>query len=352
MTSDLVFASELSAIDFSFLDDYSQIAVLTDTNTLSYCYPLLQPFLPAHQVITVEGGEENKNLETCIQIWQQLTDYEFDRKAVVLNLGGGVIGDMGGFCAATFKRGIDFYQLPTTVLSQVDASVGGKLGIDFGHFKNHVGLFQLPQKVIICSEFLKSLPVRELRSGFAEIVKHALIADEKHWHELVSYGDFSSLDWLQIIRHSVAIKENTAAHDPYEKGLRKILNFGHTLGHAIESTSLDQGNRLLHGEAIAIGMITEAYLSYRKGFMPLNHVEQIAKAIIGWYGKEDISRYTPTVLLQKMKQDKKNEHQKILFSLLKSIGEATYNIVCTEEAILDSLHFYQMLNQKDVVATN
>lgn len=333
----------LAAEHFSFLSSYSQVAVLVDENTGDLCYPLIKDFLPKHQLIEIQSGEEHKNLETCQEIWTQFTEKQFDRHAVLINLGGGVIGDMGGFCAATYKRGIDFIQIPTTLLAQVDASVGGKLGIDFQGFKNHIGLFRIPNKVMIAPIFLKTLPDRELRSGFAEVIKHALIYDQAHWQALKS-KKLVEQDWVSIIPHSVAIKDQVVQQDPTEKHLRKILNFGHTIGHAVETFFLDKRYRkLLHGEAIAIGMIAEAYLSKQNGFIDQETYSVITQYILQVFGKVHITAEEVKQLVGNALQDKKNENGVILASLLEQVGKANYNQKITLDAIEEALlHYIQL----------
>ncbi|MEM8969941.1 MAG: 3-dehydroquinate synthase family protein, partial [Bacteroidota bacterium] len=218
---------------------FSQVAVLVDENTRQHCLPLIQEVLPPeYTLVEIKSGELNKNLDTCAHIWAQLTEQHFDRKALLINLGGGVIGDMGGFCAATYKRGISFVNIPATLLAQVDASVGGKLGIDFRGFKNHIGLFQEPQQVLIDAAFLRTLPEQELRSGFAEVIKHALIHDSVYWNKLRG-ASLAQQPWTEHIRHSVQVKSWVVDQDFREGGLRKILNFGHTVGHAVESHFLE-----------------------------------------------------------------------------------------------------------------
>jgi len=180
---------------------YSQVIVFTDEHTLSHCYPLLKPFLPEHLQTSISAGEIHKNLETCVRLWEKMTEHQFDRKGLVINLGGGVLGDMGGFVASTYKRGIDFVQIPTTLLAQVDESVGGKLGIDFQGFTNHLGLFQEPQAVVIWPAFLQTLPHEELRSGFADVVKHHLIADRASWLQLNNQHKMEEMDWEALIQH-------------------------------------------------------------------------------------------------------------------------------------------------------
>ncbi|MDW7694621.1 3-dehydroquinate synthase [Flammeovirgaceae bacterium SG7u.111] len=329
--------------DFSFLSEYSSVAVLVDYNTRVSCYPLIEPFLPSHICIDINPGEEHKHLGTCQEIWSVMTDCQFDRKAVVLNLGGGVIGDMGGFCAATYKRGIDFLQIPTTLLAQVDASVGGKLGIDFKGFKNHIGVFQLPKEVWVHPGFLKTLSEQELRSGFAEVIKHCLIADASKW-EVISQKSLKEQLWHDIIEHSIHIKANVVKQDPTEQGLRKILNFGHTIGHAIETYFLEEGDeRLLHGEAIAIGMICEAYLSAKKTGLEVSESEGITKYISSIFGLPKFSTKAFAPIVENMYQDKKNVGGKIKCVMLEKIGKATFDINITPTEIEESLAYYLSL---------
>jgi 3-dehydroquinate synthase len=327
----------------AFLEEnaYTQVIVLVDENTKRFCYPAVKALLPKHTLIQIRSGEEHKHLETCTHIWQKMTDANLDRKALCINLGGGVIGDMGGFCAATYKRGIDFIQLPTTLLSQVDASVGGKLGIDFQGFKNHVGVFKDPKAVLIATDFLQTLPFEEIRSGFAEIIKHCLIADPAMW-DVICRRDLEEQNWDELVSHSVAIKAKVVEQDPTEKGWRKILNFGHTIGHAVESYMLEQPKRkLLHGEAIAVGMVAEAYLSYKRKLLSEESLMQIEEFIFSIYGKvtlqpEDIAAISPLAL-----QDKKNASGKIQCVLLKSIGEPIIDQVITQKEIQEALKYYQ-----------
>jgi len=321
--------------------DYSKIIVLTDTNTKRLCYPLIKDSLPKHMVITVKQGEENKNLQTCEIIWSAMTGAQLDRHGLMINLGGGVIGDMGGFCAATYKRGIDFIQIPTTLLSQVDASVGGKLGIDFQGFKNHLGVFTLPNAVLIDSIFLETLSEREKRSGFAEILKHCLIQDVNKWNEIRG-RDLADQNLPDLIAHSVEIKKKVVEQDPTEKGLRKILNFGHTLGHAIETFFLPQGKkRLFHGEAIATGMVCESYISYTRGLIEERTLEQIEEFIFSIYGKVDIDAANFDTIIGITLQDKKNKGKEVRFSLINAAGSCLYDIVVTRNEMKKALEYYK-----------
>ena len=291
---------------------------------------------------SVSAGEKNKNLSTCSAIWSAMTAAALDRKALFINIGGGVIGDMGGFCASIYKRGIRFINIPTTLLSQVDASVGGKLGVDFEGLKNHLGTFNEPETVMISPEFLSTLPEEELRSGYAEIIKHGLIQDKAYFEKL-KIEDWKDQDWIELIQHSVGIKKQVVLADPKEAGLRKILNFGHTIGHAFESHFLDGPKHLLHGEAIAIGMICEAYLSFQKTKLSKKELEIIQNIFLSIYGKFTFSKADLKPILDLCLQDKKNEGEVLMFSLLEKIGSCTYNIPVNRQEIEDAIFYYENL---------
>lgn len=335
-------ASDLESLLRSI--SHSQLFLLADQNTATHCLPLIQSVLPqsVHTLI-IEPGEKNKTIQTCTQIWSAMTAAQLDRKALFLNLGGGVVGDMGGFCASIYKRGIRFINLPTTLLSQVDASVGGKLGVDFEGLKNHLGVFNEPETVLIASEFLGTLPERELRSGFAEIIKHGLIRDQSYFESL-NIENWAKSDWKKLIQHSVEIKKSVVLEDPKEAGLRKILNFGHTIGHAIETFYLDGPNHLLHGEAIAVGMICEGFLSLQKLNLPIEQLKKIEEAFLGIYGKVTIAEKDLESIVDFCLQDKKNEANILLFSLLNHIGECAFNIPVNRVEIIESIKYYQKLS--------
>lgn len=316
----------------------SSVTLLTDENTAQHCLPLLATELPAFSQITVPAGEQNKNLGGATEIWKKMTDLQIDRKGLLIVLGGGVLGDMGGFCASTYKRGINFILIPTTLLAQVDASVGGKLGIDFEDFKNHIGVFQNPVATIIDSRFLKTVPGGELRSGFAEIIKHCIISDAVMF-EKISGKDLESQQLEELVAHSVAFKKDVVTKDPKESGLRKILNFGHTIGHGIESLSLGSSHRFLHGEAIAIGMITESWIACQKNMISSDELNQITRFIKQIFGKETIPAATGD-LIRVISQDKKNRGNKILMALPDGIGQCKWDVDVTPEEIRASLEYY------------
>lgn len=323
---------------------YSKVFVLVDTNTEKFCFPALQPFLEgfAYDIIEIDPGEQNKNIDFCIGVWKMLLDFGADRKSLMINLGGGVVTDMGGFAAATFKRGIDFVQIPTTLLSQVDASIGGKTGIDLDHIKNIIGTFTQPKAVFIEHQLLRTLDQRQLISGFAEMLKHGLIYDAGYFRTIKNI-DASEINAAAIYR-SVEIKNAVVTTDPHEKGLRKILNFGHTIGHAVETLSLEKdSDPLLHGEAIAIGMICEAYLSRISNGLSEEELRQITETIRRYFPDYPLQSVQDSDLLDVMKNDKKNDQQRIGFALLNMIGSCNFNNFATEEQIIESLDYYRRL---------
>lgn len=341
--SNSIFIGQLNDGLASFFQgrSYSNIFVVTDRNTHKFCYPHIKPLLDKHRVFILPPGESHKNLETCASIWAEMTRYELDRHALVINLGGGVIGDMGGFCAATYKRGVDFVQIPTTLLSQVDASVGGKLGIDFNGLKNHIGVFQLPETVLIDPAFLNTLSDRELRSGFAEIIKHCIIADRPMF-EKIQKLDLSEQNLPELIRHSVAIKQHIVTTDPKEKGIRKTLNFGHTLGHAIETHFLSKPKKLqlLHGEAIAAGMIAESYISYRKKLLTIKELEEITEYLFTTYGSVSIPKSEVPAIINLTAQDKKNLGKKVRFALPEGIGKCAFDQIVSNSEMHAAIDYY------------
>ncbi len=320
----------------------SNIFVIVDENTKQHCYPIFQSrFEHPHQCIEIKAGEQHKNLSTCAVVYDQLLKFGADRHSLCINLGGGVIGDLGGFCASTFMRGFDFIQIPTTVLAQVDASVGGKLGVDFQGVKNMVGLFNHPEMVFIEVGFLKTLPGDELRSGYAEIIKHAIIYDRKLWQELCAKETWSDNINQAIIQWSVDIKSRVVAQDFKEGGIRKILNYGHTIGHAVETLSFDTEKPLLHGEAIAIGMICEAHIAWQLGLLEAPALDGITEYIVGIYGNQ--AEYLEDILktMDLMKHDKKNKGNQILASLPSHIGHYTYDVAIDQALVENAFMYYR-----------
>ncbi len=327
--------------------DYSKIFILVDENTLQHCITELitnVELLQDAEIIEINSGEENKTIDICYQIWSTLSDYKADRNSLLINLGGGVITDMGGFIASTYKRGIDFINIPTTLLAQIDASVGGKVGVDLEDLKNMVGVFNEPKGVYINPNFLKTLDKKQMLSGYAEALKHALISDKDYWNYLKEGMLSDASQWESLISKSVQIKNNIVLTDPNEKNQRKLLNFGHTIGHAVESFALNSdGLPLLHGEAIAIGMICESYISYKNTGLTVNELEEIAHTILNFYSPFRIDNVSYDELLELMGNDKKNENNQINFSLLTKIGEAKINQNAEVKTIKESLDYYKSL---------
>jgi 3-dehydroquinate synthase len=342
----LVIGSEAlpSLAEFLRQPAVSQVFVLVDANTARLCYPQLRAYLPAnHIVIEIPDGEEYKVLATCETVWEALTEARADRFAVLVNLGGGVVTDLGGFCAALYKRGIRFVQVPTTLLAQVDASVGGKTGVDFQNFKNQLGVFQVPAAVFMEPRFLATLDPRQLKSGYAEVVKHWLIADAAAFENHRRTGFFVD-DWAPIIRESVATKERIVAADPLESGLRKVLNFGHTVGHALESYLLSQsGREILHGEAIAAGMICESWLSMKKGLLSEDELDKIESFLFSVFEKIQFVTLETDAIAELALQDKKNAGTTINCTLLEGIGRAIYDQPISLAEIGSSLRYYHRL---------
>lgn len=304
---------------------YSQLIILTDENTKKDCYPIVSEHLPHHTLLSMQAGEKHKTLATCERLWTQLLDHSVDRNALLINLGGGVVTDLGGYVASCYKRGIRFLNIPTSLLAMVDASIGGKTGINHHHIKNSIGIFAEPVQTIIDTIFLATLPKRHLLNGKAEIMKHGLIASNLHFHNFLSTGEEDNLS--PLIKESIDIKHNIVLQDFKEQGLRKVLNFGHTIGHAIESFFLEHKKEdLLHGEAIAIGMIIESYLSVQYTGLSEFLYDNIKRSILNYFALPAVSTSDIEGMLDYILNDKKNAEGKIQMSLIKEIGSAVYNI--------------------------
>ncbi|MGV1012039.1 MAG: 3-dehydroquinate synthase [Flavobacterium sp.] len=324
--------------------NYSSLFILVDENTNEFCLSKFLPQLVTEipiEIIEIEAGEGMKNISSCVEIWSILSDLGADRKSVLINLGGGVITDLGGFIASTFKRGIDFINVPTTLLGMVDASIGGKNGVDLGVLKNQVGLIAIPQLLLIDTSFLESLPQTQMRSGLAEMLKHGLIFDKNYWNQFLDLENLNFDDLDTLVYRSVEIKNEIVMQDPTEKGIRKALNFGHTLGHAIESHFLERATPLLHGEAIAIGMILESYISKEQN--KLSHIEydEIKKVLLAIFGKQTFTLEDINSIQNLLIHDKKNEYGKVQFTLIDSIGTILLNQSASNELIFNSFSDYE-----------
>ncbi|MCQ0110761.1 3-dehydroquinate synthase [Zhouia amylolytica] len=324
---------------------YSKIFVLVDENTHEHCLPYFLSNVQTNleiEIIEIEAGEEHKNIETCSGVWNVLSELGADRKSLMINLGGGVVTDLGGFVASTFMRGIDFINVPTTLLAMVDASVGGKTGVDLGSLKNQIGVINVPVFVFVDTKFLNTLPSEQVRSGFAEMLKHGLIHDEKYWDKLLkTSGETNELD--NLIHESIVIKNKVVMEDPKESGLRKTLNYGHTLGHAIESYFLQEPSKptLLHGEAIAIGMILATFLSHELHSFPVNKLKTITEVFIQKYGKVQFEPTDYERIIELLKFDKKNAFGDINFVLLEDIGKTIIDVKVDNDLIIKSFEYYK-----------
>jgi len=321
---------------------YSTLFILVDENTKQLCYPRFLKHLNtllSIKIIEIKSGEIHKNLETCVTVWNKITDFGGDRKSLLITLGGGVITDLGGFVASCFKRGIDFINIPTTLLSMVDASVGGKTGVDLGVLKNQIGVFANPQMVIIDEGYLETLATRELTSGMAEIIKHGLIYDAKLFNQIKVFKEQNT---NSLIHRSIEIKNEVVLQDPKEKNLRKILNFGHTLGHAIESLYLesDEKENLTHGEAIAIGMICESYISSKLLNFSLQKLAEVKETILSIFPKIILQKTDFPTIVDLLKHDKKNVNGNVNFVLLYDLEDYKIDCKVSQELIIESLLYY------------
>ena len=325
--------------------EHDRIFVLTDETTQQLCWPKIKNFkaLKNSTPIIIKATDTHKNLDTLSQVWQALSNGGATRHSLMINLGGGMVTDLGGFAASTFKRGIDFINIPTTLLAMVDASVGGKTGINFGGLKNEIGVFSDSRFVIINTQFLDTLDHDNICSGYAEMLKHGLISDERTWAELVTFDlDNPDLSQLQrMVAESIKVKERIVEADPHEHGIRKALNLGHTMGHAFESFAMRRGTPILHGYAVAYGLISELYMSARKTAFPTDRMHQTVRFIRENYGTLNITCDDYPTLIELMHHDKKNTSGIINFTLLGNVGYIRINQTANEEEIKEALDFFR-----------
>lgn len=317
---------------------HDKLFVLCDETTRKLCLPVVEPFMSGYQLITIQSSDTHKTLESLSHVWSELQQGGASRHSLMINLGGGMVTDLGGFAASTFKRGIQYINIPTTLLSMVDASVGGKTGINFGGLKNEIGVFNNASSVILNTTFLKTMDEENLLSGFAEMLKHGLISDERIWAQLL-HVEIKKLS-AQDIADSVAVKQRIVLEDPTEKGIRKALNLGHTAGHAFESYAMKR-QPVLHGYAVAWGIIVELYLSVVKTGFPVDRMRQTVQFIREHYGQLAITCKDYPELLELMHHDKKNTGGTINFTLLGGIGDIRINQTATEDEIKEALDFYR-----------
>lgn len=323
----------------------SNIFILTDTNTNQHCSSYFLSNLEttlAVEVLEIEAGEQHKNIETCFQLWEAMANLGADKKTLLINLGGGVLTDLGGFLASTYKRGISFINIPTTLLAMVDAAIGGKTGVNLGNLKNQVGVINPAKAILIDPSFLATLPPQEMRSGLAEMLKHGLIYDAAYWNKLSALNKLTTADLMELIKTSIEIKTTIVAKDLHENNLRKVLNYGHTLGHAIESYCFNHPNlpKLLHGEAIAIGMILEAYLSVEIASLSKAAAKEIKHVVLQSFPKITFTETDIENIYQLLQHDKKNSHGNIQFVLLEAIGKPVIDCNATFTQVKAAFDFY------------
>ena len=345
MMQDVVFSTQIAQSLSQAVAQcgHDRLYVLTDTVTLQACWPLVAdlPCMRGTQMITIGATDEHKTIESLMQVWTALQQQGATRHSLMVNLGGGMVTDLGGFAASTFKRGISYINIPTTLLSMVDASVGGKTGINYGGLKNEIGVFNCASTVILDMEFLRTLDQENMCSGYAEMLKHSLLSGMEEWSRHINFDlmrpDYPLLG--RMVAQSVAIKQRVVEEDPTEKGLRKVLNLGHTIGHALESLAMEENRTVLHGYAVAWGLVCELYLSCVLCQFPTDRMRQTVQCIKERYGQFLFTCKEYDRLYALMQHDKKNEGNTINFSLLADIGDIRLNQTATKEQIFEALDF-------------
>jgi len=321
------------------------IFVLTDENTRKLCLPLVMQSVKLNncRMICLPSGDENKNIESAVKIWQYLSENGATRKSLMINLGGGMITDIGGFTASTFKRGMRYINVSTTLLGAVDAATGGKTGVNFMGLKNEIGVFAPAETVLINVDFFKTLDGENLRSGYAEMVKHAMIDTREEWENVLKF-DLENVDFVELrilLERSIRIKERVVEQDPYEANIRKALNLGHTFGHAFESWSYKTHKPVLHGYAVMWGLLCELYLSFVKLNFPKDELLRLKYLIKEYYGNFEFSCNEYDSLLELMTHDKKNDSKEINFTLLADIGDIRINQTATQDEIFECFDFFR-----------
>ncbi len=320
---------------------YTQHFILCDENTLQHCLPILVtscPALAAAQIIEIEAGEQSKSIEIAVNIWHTLSEHKADRHSLLVNLGGGVVTDLGGFCASVYKRGIPFINIPTSLLGMADASVGGKTGVDFAGIKNLLGTFKTPDSIFINQQFLTTLHPRHFNNGLAEIFKIALVSDKRFWESLKK--GWQKMSAQSLTEKSILLKKKIVQKDPDDNGIRQILNFGHTVGHAIESISSDKPEGLLHGEAVLVGMIIESHIAWQKKMISKKVLEEIENTLSPLLGKRQITLPSQQEIIEQIRNDKKAVGGKLQFSLIKGIGSCKPKVEVTSKQLEVAVGYY------------
>lgn len=347
MSQKIIFSNNVNQAIKNVLDEmeYNKLFVLTDVNTKYFVMPLFKEALGNATEITIKAGDINKNSESLIQVWKQLSDNGATRQSVLINMGGGMVSDLGGFAASTFKRGIRFINIPTTLLSAVDAAVGGKTGINFNGLKNEIGAFKEAEAVLISTYPFDTLPLEEVKSGFAEMLKHGLLSNKTTFDKLLDY-DFSQSHrehLLSLVEESVEVKKNIVNQDPFEKGLRRALNLGHTAGHAFESLAMKRLSPIPHGYAVAWGIIVELVLSHMMLGFDSTTLHQYAQFVYNNYGAFHITCDDYNELLDLMSHDKKSNSGEMNFSLLNGIGDIKIDCIASKDEVKSALDIYRDL---------
>ncbi len=324
----------------------SKIFIIVDANTETHCLPyFIEKIKVNHDfhVLSIPTGEKHKTIDTCLTVWNELSIKGADRKSLLINLGGGVVTDLGGFVAATFRRGIEFINIPTSLLAMVDASLGGKNGVDLGNLKNQVGIIRNPLCVVIDTNFLKTLAEKEVTSGYAEMLKHGIIYSEAYWEKLKLFDISNIIETQNLIWESVEIKNQVVSEDPNEIGIRKSLNYGHTLGHAIESYCLENTNKpsLLHGEAVAIGMILATFLSSVMFKFPESKLDKVTEVILSKFPKIEFENSDIEEIIKLLIYDKKNSNGKVFFVLLNDFGKHKIDCLVPNSLIYKAFSYYR-----------
>lgn len=349
MSQSVIFTNEINKALDNVLsnENFNKLFVLTDTNTARFVLPKFSETLSKYNAtnITIPAGDTNKNVESLCHVWEQLGNNGATRRSLLVNIGGGMVTDLGGFAASTFKRGIRFINIPTTLLSAVDAAVGGKTGINFNGLKNEVGVFNEAGTVIISTATLDTLPGEEVKSGFAEMLKHGLLSNSDSFNKLLDYSfDNHNPDrLLDLLEESVNVKRDIVRQDPHEKGLRRALNLGHTVGHAFESLAMKRKLPIPHGYAVAWGMIVELVLSHMQLGFDSSTLHRYATFVYDNYGSFHITCEDYPALIDLMRHDKKSDSGEINLSLLGAIGDIKINCVASEDEMKSALDIYRDL---------
>lgn len=340
--------------EFTTKIPHDRLFILFDTETLKYCMPVIAQFMNEYEMthpgqkvqsIIIDHSDEAKNIQSLTEVWQALSDNHATRHSLMINVGGGMVTDLGGFATATFKRGIKFINVTTTLLGAVDAAVGGKTGVNLGSLKNEVGAFAPATAVLISTKFFETLDHDNLLSGYAEMIKHGLLSNKQHLNDLLDYNiaDWNTETLLPLLETSVNVKRNVVRQDPFEKGLRKALNLGHTFGHAFETWCMRKGNPVLHGYAVAWGLVCELIMSHQQVGFPSQTLYTIAQFIKDNFGPLYFTCDDYNALYELMTHDKKNEGGEINFTLMKNVGDVALNHTANKEQIGATLDIYRDL---------